>query len=57
MTGQSAFAFSKLFVDGRLTQKGVFPPELLDQQTRNYYLADLAALGITVDEVVESRLF
>jgi len=57
VTGQSAFAFSKLFVDGRLTQKGVFPPELLDQQTRNYYLADLAALGITVDEVVESRLF
>jgi saccharopine dehydrogenase (NAD+, L-lysine-forming) len=57
VTGQSAFAFSKLFVDGRLTQKGVFPPELLDQQARNYYLADLAALGITVDEVVESRLF
>ena len=57
LTGQSAFAFSKLFVDGKITQKGVFPPELLDQQTRDYYLADLAALGITVDEVVESRMF
>jgi saccharopine dehydrogenase (NAD+, L-lysine-forming) len=57
LTGQSAFAFSKLFVDGRITRKGVFPPELLDQQTRNCYLADLSALGITVDEVVESRLF
>jgi len=57
VTGQSAFAFSKLFVDGRITQKGVFPPELLDQQTRNCYLADLAALGVTVDEIVESRLF
>jgi saccharopine dehydrogenase (NAD+, L-lysine-forming) len=57
LTGQSAFAFSKLFVDGKITRKGVFPPELLDKQARETYLADLAALGITVDEVVETRLF
>jgi saccharopine dehydrogenase-like NADP-dependent oxidoreductase len=57
LTGQSAFAFSKLFVDGRITQKGVFPPELLDQETRNYYLADMRELGITVDEIVETRLY
>ncbi len=57
LTGQSAFAFSKLFLDGKITQKGVFPPELLDQGTRDYYLADMANLGITVDEVVETRLY
>lgn len=57
LTGQSAFAFSKLLVDGRITRKGVFPPELLDQEIRDYYLADMARLGIHVDEVVESRLF
>jgi saccharopine dehydrogenase-like NADP-dependent oxidoreductase len=57
LTGQSAFAFSKLFVDGRIRQKGVFPPELLDLATREYYLSDLAALGISVDQIVETRLY
>ncbi len=57
LTGQSAFAFSKLFIEGKITRKGVFPPELLEQEIRNYYLSDLAGLGITVDEVVETRLF
>ena len=57
VTGQSAFAFSKLFVDGRIRQKGVFPPELLDQETREAYLSDLAVLGITVDQIVETRLY
>jgi saccharopine dehydrogenase-like NADP-dependent oxidoreductase len=56
LTGQSAFAFSKLFVDGGINRKGVFPPELLDQETRNAYLADMAKLGITVDEIVETRI-
>jgi hypothetical protein len=51
LTGRSAFAFSKLFVDSRIT------PELLDQQTRDCYLADLAAPGNTIDDVVETRLF
>jgi saccharopine dehydrogenase (NAD+, L-lysine-forming) len=57
ITGQSAFLFSRLFVEGRLERTGVFPPELLDQATRDYYLSEAAALGITVDEVVETRLY
>lgn len=57
LTGQAAFMFSKLFVDGRVRQRGVFPPELLDQACRDHYLAGLARLGITVDEVVETRVF
>ncbi len=57
LTGQSAFAFSKLLVDGKITRKGVFPPELLDPDIRDHYLSDLAGMGITVDEVVESRLY
>ena len=56
-TGQSAFAFSKLLVEGRIGRKGVFPPELLDRQARDSYLAELAAMGITVDEVVQTRLY
>jgi saccharopine dehydrogenase-like NADP-dependent oxidoreductase len=56
LTGQSAFAFSKLFVDRRIDRKGVFPPELLDQETRTAYLANMAKLGITVDEIVETRI-
>lgn len=44
-------------MDGRINRKGVFPPELLDQERRNYCLTDMAKLGITVDEVVETRLY
>lgn len=57
ITGQSAFLFSKMFVHQRLELKGVFPPELLDLKARSYYLSEAAKLGITIDEVVETRLF
>ncbi|OQY08344.1 MAG: hypothetical protein B6I22_00970 [Desulfobacteraceae bacterium 4572_123] len=56
LTGQSAFLFTKLFVNDRIEEKGVFPPEVLGADSRNYYLKEAAKLGITVDEIVESRL-
>lgn len=57
LTGQSAFLFTKLFVNDRIDKKGVFPPEVLDADSRTYYLKEAAKLGITVDEIVESRLY
>jgi len=57
LTGQAALMFSKLIVEGKIERRGVFPPELLDQEIRDAYLAGLAKLGITVDEVIETRLF
>ncbi len=56
LTGQSAFLFTKLFVNDMIKTKGVFPPEVLDPEPRHYYLAQAAKLGITVDEIRKTRL-
>ena len=57
LTGQSAFLFTKLLVNDKIPERGVFPPEILDAQARAYYLSEAAKLGITVDEIQETRLF
>lgn len=56
LTGQSAFLFTKLFVNDRISVKGVFPPEVLGAETRAYYLGEAAKLGITVDEIQKTKL-
>jgi len=56
LTGQSAFLFTKLFVNDRITEKGVFPPEVLGRETRAYYLGEAAKLGIAVDEIQKTKL-
>ncbi len=56
ITGQSAFLFTKLFVNDRISEKGVFPPEVLGPNTRDYYLREAAKLGITVDEIQKTEL-
>jgi len=56
-TGQAAFLFTKMFVHGKITQRGVFPPEVLEADERAYYLAEAEKLDITVDRYVETRLY
>jgi len=56
LTGQSAFLFTKLFINDRISKKGVFPPEVLGPKTRDYYLRQAAKLGITVDEIQKTEL-
>jgi hypothetical protein len=56
LAGQSAFVFTKLFVNDMIAPKGVFPPEVIEAEPRQYYLAAAAKLGITVDEIIETRL-
>ena len=56
LTGQAAFLFTKLLVNGRVDTRGVFPPEVLDEPARKYYLAEAAKLGITVEEIRKTRL-
>jgi hypothetical protein len=46
-----------MFVNDRIHQKGMFPPEVLDTDQRAYYLKEAARLDITVDQIVESRLY
>ena len=56
LTGQSAFLFAKLYVNDKINLRGVFPPEALQAGARKYYLKEAAGLGITVDEIMETRL-
>lgn len=56
-TGQSAFLFTKMLVNGIITRSGVFPPEMLEQEERNYYLREAGKLKITVDRTITTRLF
>jgi saccharopine dehydrogenase-like NADP-dependent oxidoreductase len=56
-TGGGAALFAKMFVNGKIDRKGVFPPEALDADARAYFLKELAALDITVDEIVQRRAY
>ncbi len=56
-TGQAAFLFTKMFVNGKIGLTGVFPPEMFDNGMRKYYLTEAVKLDITVDEYITSRLY
>jgi saccharopine dehydrogenase-like NADP-dependent oxidoreductase len=55
-TGQAAFLFTKMFINGKIGLTGVFPPEMFDKEMRRYYLAEATKLDITVDEIIQSPL-
>jgi hypothetical protein len=57
LTGQCGALFTKMFVNDRIHQNGMFPPEVLDTDQRTYYLKEAARLDITVDQIVEKRLY
>jgi saccharopine dehydrogenase (NAD+, L-lysine-forming) len=56
-TGQCGWLFTKMLLKGEVTQKGVFPPEVLEAEPRAYFLKEAAKLDITVDQYIERRLF
>jgi saccharopine dehydrogenase-like NADP-dependent oxidoreductase len=56
-TGQGASLFTKMLVKGKIDLKGVFPPEALGAGARAEFLREAAKLDITVDEIVERRLY
>ncbi|MEN8244037.1 MAG: saccharopine dehydrogenase NADP-binding domain-containing protein [Thermodesulfobacteriota bacterium] len=57
LTGQCGALFTKMFVNDKIHQKGLFPPEVFDHEQRAFYLKEAAKLDITVDQIVEKRLF
>ena len=57
LTGQCGALFTKMFVNDKIHQKGLFPPEVFTADQRAYYLKEAAKLDITVDQIVEKRLF
>jgi saccharopine dehydrogenase-like NADP-dependent oxidoreductase len=56
LTGQCAAVFVKLLVDDAFTESGLFVPEQLPADARQYCFQELAELDITVDEIVEKRI-
>ena len=56
LTGQCGALFTKMFVNDKIHQKGLFPPEVFDADQRAYYLKEAAKLDITVDQIVEKAL-
>ena len=57
LTGQCGALFTKMFVNDRIHQKGMFPPEVFDTDQRAYYLKQAAKLDISVDQIVEKKLY
>jgi saccharopine dehydrogenase-like NADP-dependent oxidoreductase len=56
-TGQGAFLFTKMFVNGKIDLTGVFPPEAFGPEARAYYLSEAAKLDITVSEFIQRTLY
>jgi saccharopine dehydrogenase-like NADP-dependent oxidoreductase len=57
LTGQCGALFTKMFVNDKIHQKGLFPPEVFDDDQRTYYLKEAAKLDITIDQVIEKQLY
>lgn len=55
-TGQCAFLFSKMLVNGKVRAKGVFPPEALDAEERRYFFDEAEKLKLFVEFNVEYQL-
>lgn len=56
LTGQSAFIFTKMLVDGAVTQTGCLTPEVLEAGARRFFFREAAGLSITFDEIIEHRI-
>ncbi|MBW2178089.1 MAG: saccharopine dehydrogenase NADP-binding domain-containing protein [Deltaproteobacteria bacterium] len=57
VTGQCASVFAKMMVNDVFTEKGLFSPEELGTEERSFCFRELAKLGVTIDEIVETRLY
>jgi hypothetical protein len=55
LTGQCASVFVKMLVEDVFALPGLFVPEQLEADAREYYFRNLAELGITVDETLQQR--
>ncbi len=56
LTGQCGALFTKMYVNNKIHQKGMFPPEIFDKEQCAYYLREAAKLDITVDRMVKEQL-
>ena len=55
LTGQCASVFVKMMVEDVFVPHGLFVPEQLEADAREYYFRNLAELGVTIDETLQQR--
>lgn len=55
-TGQCAFLFTKMFVNDKISARGVFPPEALNAEERKYYFTEGEKLKLTVEFNIEYQI-
>jgi saccharopine dehydrogenase (NAD+, L-lysine forming) len=56
VTGQCASVFARMMVNDVFTEKGLYSPEELGARERAFCFRELATLGVTIDEIVETQL-
>ena len=49
LTGQCGYLFTKMFVEGKFTQHGLYSTDMLTEEQNDYYLECAAKLNITLD--------
>jgi hypothetical protein len=47
-TGVGAAAYAKAILDGKVTRRGLFPPEVLDTETRSFVIAEAERRGYSI---------
>jgi len=57
VTGQCASVFAKMMVNDVFAERGLISPEELGAEARSYCFGELAKLGVTIDEIVETQLY
>jgi saccharopine dehydrogenase-like NADP-dependent oxidoreductase len=55
LTGQCASVFVKMMVDDAFSEPGLFVPEQLEADAREYCFRNLADLGVTIDETQQQK--
>jgi saccharopine dehydrogenase (NAD+, L-lysine forming) len=55
LTGQCASVFVKMMVDDAFTERGVFVPEQLNDDAREYCFQNLTELGVSIEETLEQK--
>jgi saccharopine dehydrogenase (NAD+, L-lysine-forming) len=56
MTGQCASVFVQMMVDDAFTGAGVFVPEQLEADTREYCFRNLSKMGISIEETYQQKM-
>jgi saccharopine dehydrogenase-like NADP-dependent oxidoreductase len=51
-TGQGGALFTKMLVNEKISEPGMFTPEMLNPEQRKYYLDEAAKLEITVETTI-----